>query len=312
MKSIKIIIGVSVLAIMIFFVLKWFVNISPPIPPPPPTNQQTEFIETEIDSLKKMPDNVFCQNFYLEIQACISDYHNEKTLGKSKSDNDQWKEILSKNLYSVYAPKFAEQAMYVFTRSEWNTAYLSFIRSEESTLRSSSYLDPDSPVASSFKTIREILAKYDEITGFISTCNSFSYSSIELSDRFPDVEVSDKISKSRIYLENNLDNRYVNNCTRLKIDLIQIPKNLFDKHISYLNKKINYNGRRYTEYFYHSDYSKMIYTPLRDQVDDLDNGMYDIDVNGFNDGYNSLDGSLRSYNSEAYDYYKNKKIKKPN
>ncbi len=310
MKSVKIILGVSVLAIIVFFVLKWFVDIDKPPPPPLPINQQTEFIETEIDSLKKIPDNVFCQNFYLEIQACINDYHNDKTLGDSKSDNDQWKEILSKNLYSAYAPKFAEQAMSVFTHSEWNSANLSFIRSEERTLQSSSYLDASSPVASSFKTIREILAKYDEITGFISTCNSFSYSSLGLNDHFPDV--SDKISKSRTYLENDLDNIYVNNCTRLKNELIQIPKNLFDIHISYLSQKINYYGGRYTEYRFQSDYSSNIYTPLRDQVYELNNEMYHIDDTDFNDGYYELGEALKKYNSQAYDYYKTKKSKQPN
>ena len=75
MKSVKIILAVAVLAIMVFFVLKWFVNISGPKKPPAPTNQYTSRIEAEIDSLKKTPNNVFCQNFYEDIQYHISDNH---------------------------------------------------------------------------------------------------------------------------------------------------------------------------------------------------------------------------------------------
>ncbi len=182
-----------------------------------------------------MSANVFCQNFYKDIQYHIADYHKQGFLGNNESDNNQWKEILSKNLYSAYAPKFADQAMYVFNGLEWETADLNVIRNEVKILKNSSYLQQGSQVAIKFKEIDSILKKYDEIADFISLCNNFSYSPDGMSDGFPDV--SDKIQRSRAYLSNSLDNSYVNNCARLKDGLREIPKKLFDEHVNYLHKK---------------------------------------------------------------------------
>lgn len=302
MKAIKIIFAVAVIAIIGFFVWKWLVKIEGVGAVTPPKNQFITRIESEINSLIKSPKNVFCQKFYKDIQYHITDYHKQGFLGKTESDNNQWKEILSKNLYSAYAPKFAEQTMHVFNGLEWKINDLKFIHSEVLVLQSSTYLEQSSPVATSFKNIRMILAKYDEIAGFISTCNNFSYSYYSSGDQFPDV--SDKIQKSRAYLSNNLDNSYVNNCTRLKDGLHEIPQKLFDKHISYLHTKIQKNSSRYNEYKYQSDYSNNIYTPLRNQIDALNNDIYGINDNTFNSEYSSLDNLLGSYNRQATDYFR--------
>ncbi|MDR2510918.1 MAG: hypothetical protein LBC89_00315, partial [Bacteroidales bacterium] len=104
MKAIKIILAIAVIALIGFFVWKWLVTIVDPPTITPPTNQFTARITSEIDSLSKSPSNVFCPRFYTDIQFRITDYHNQKFFGKSESDNDQWKEILQKNLYSAYAP----------------------------------------------------------------------------------------------------------------------------------------------------------------------------------------------------------------
>jgi hypothetical protein len=235
--------------------------------------------------------------------------YKDGTIYKEKKDaniNNQWKEILSKNLYSVYAPKFVEQAMYVFSRSEWKNHDLTFIRSEVKTLKSSTYLG-NTGLVSSFNDINTILAKYDEINNFINACKGYAYSNYDLKNTYPDV--SEKIQKSRAYITNNLDNSYVNNCARLKEGLQAIPKILFDKHISYLTKKIKDNGAKYSDYVYQSDYSKSIYTPLRNQVEALNNDIYGIGAKIFDDGYKSVDGLLSGYNSDAYHHYK--KPKKP-
>jgi hypothetical protein len=301
MKIVKIFLAIAVIAIIGFFIRKWLVDIDKPPEIPPKFNQSTKNIHNKIISLKQMPANVFCQKFYNDIQYLIIDNYKLGLLGESVNDNKEWKEIFSKNLYSAYAPKFVEQAMFVFSRSEWDYDDLKFIRSEVNALTQSSYLDPSSPVANSFSSISTILAKYDDITGFISTCNGYSYSNFDLNSSFPDV--SDKILKSRAYLANNLDNQYVNNCTRLKDGLQKIPKNLFDKHVSYLNGKINNHGGRYAEFNYQSDYSRIIYTPLKNQIDGLDKETYGISVNLFDSGYNSLDNLLSTYNRKATDYF---------
>jgi len=178
---------------------------------------------------------------------------------------------------------------------------LKFIRSEAGTLQSSVYLDTKSTVAKSFENIRSILAKYDEIERFISTCNNFSYSHFGIGDRFPDVSAN--IKKSRDYLAKNLENTYVNNCTRLKNSLREIPQKFFDKHISYLRTKIAQHANRYKEIEFQPEYFNTIYTPLRNQIDALSNNIYGIINDDFNRGYNELDNMLRDFNRQATDYF---------
>ena len=198
MKAVKIILAVVVVAIIAFFVTKWLINIDPPKDIDLPKNQYTERIEIEIDSLKK-----FCQKYYNDVQYRISDYFNQGFLGNNESDNSQWQEILLKNLYSAYAPKFVEQATYVFSRSDWKNDDLKFIRNEVKNLKSSVYLG-STGLVTSFDEINTILAKYDEINNFINACKGYTYSNYDLESTFPDV--SDMIQKSRANITNNLDN----------------------------------------------------------------------------------------------------------
>jgi hypothetical protein len=302
MKAEKIVLALVVVGIICFFVIKWLVYIDPPKDFDLPKNQYTERIESEIDALKKMPEDTFCPTHYNVVLYRINDYFNQGFLGMNDSDNRQWQEILSKNLYSAYAPKFVDQAMYVFSRSDWNKGDLSFIRSEARNLKSSAYLGVTGLV-SSFDEINIILAKYDEINNFINACEEYTFSNYDLESTFPDV--SEKIQKSREYITNNLDNSYVNNCTRLKEGLPAIPKILFDKHISYLTKKISDNGAKYSDFNYQIEYSESIYTPLRNQVDALNNDIYGISDNAFVNGNNSVKNLLNGYNRDATIYYKN-------
>jgi len=301
MKTVKIILSLVAIATIGFFIWKWVIFIDDPEIITPPINQFTVRIKSEIESLKKMPANIFCPKLYNDIQYLINDYYQNEFLSENAIDNNTWREILSSNLYSAYAEKFVEQAIFVFSRSQWENDDLNFIRSEFVSLQSSPFLDLTGPVASSFSSIKTILAKYDEITSFIFTCNSFSYSQDGLDKIFPDV--SAKIKKSRAYLANNLDNQYVNNCAQLKNELKEIPKNLFYKKVRYLHSKISRHGDRYTEFNYQSDYSKTIYTPLKNQIDHLNNDIYGIKDTDFNNGYNSLDNLLSMHNRNATDYF---------
>lgn len=317
MKALKIILAIAVVAIIGFFVTYWETFIDIPKDSDCPKNQFTKRIESDIDSLKKMPENKFCQKYYDDVQYRINEFYKDGSFGlisyrdgniwKEKKDdslNNQWNEILCKNLYSAYAPKFVEQAMYVFSHSAWKYKDRKFIRSEVKILNNSTYLSTGE-VSTSFYTINTILKKYAEINNFIYACKGFTCSNNDLESTFPDL--SDKIQKSRAYITNNLDNTYVNNCSRLKEGLQAIPKILFDKHISYLTKKINNNGARYGEFNYQYDYSNSIYTPLRNQVDALDNDIYGVGDYVFSNGYYNVYNLLSDYNREATNYYKYKR-----
>jgi hypothetical protein len=307
MKAVKISLSVIVVAVIGFFLWKWIVGINPPPPPPLPENQFTKRIEQEIDSLGKLPDNKFCKKFYSEVAYHIEEWYKPLPptypfgrFGNTQSENDQWKENLSKNLYSAYADKFIKQAFYVFRDSRWDINDLTFIRSEYPTLRKSALLERGSVVDMEFAKIQTVFAKYDEIVDFILSCKRFSYSGSSLSDRFPVADVASKISRAATYRNNRLENEYVNNCTHLHDGLKEVPQALFRVHIRYLDNKINQWSELYPNYNSQNDYANNLYKPLKNEIDTLDNDIYN--VANFDSEYNRLSKKWSDDNTKAYNY----------
>lgn len=302
MKAVKIFLAVVVVAVLGFFVWKWIIApLSPPEAITPPTNQFVERIEKEIDSLGKVPSASFCPEFHQKIQYDISEFHLKGFLGNTAtSDNDQWEEILSKNLYSVYAPKFVEQAMSIFNGHEWKTDDLNFIRSEAKELQKSDYLKSDSPVKASFVEIEGILSKYDEVNGFLAKCKNYSFSDNGISSEFPNV--GDMVTRAND-LAQNIGNKYVNNCTRLKDGLREVPRKLFDKHVSYLTQKINLYADQYRSYDTQAEYDKKVYSPLKKQINGIGYKVYGLDESFVEGKQNELLNLLDGYNHDAWDYF---------
>lgn len=305
MKTIKIILAIAAVAVIGFLVWKWFVKLEEPVEPIPPTNQYTVRVLREIDSLRKARTDVFCKKFYEDIQYRIDDYHKQGFLADNTEHNNQWQKILSKNLYSAYAPKFVEQALYVFNGSEWKIENLSFIRKELNILQNSAYLEQGSAFENSFKNIRTILSKYDEIAGFIASSSYLSYSN-GIDDLFPIHDASAKIQQSKTHLSNGLGNRYVYNCTRLKDGLREIPQKLFNKHVGYLRSKIQLNSGKYSDYASQSNYSAVIYTPLSNQINSLNNDIYGVSESSFDSSFRSLEELLNTDNRNANNYFRSR------
>ena len=307
MRTIKIVLTIAVIATIGFFIVRGIVNIEPPDEVRPSTNCPfIERIEKKIDSLSHAPVSAFSTTLRDQITFDIAAFHRQGSLGESESSNNQWKEILSRNLFSTYASKFVEQAMHVFGGSEWRDADLRFIRSEVAYLKRSEFFDP---TANFFNGIDAILAKYDEISRFIATSNNFSFSNFELSARFPVSDVNQIISRSRTYL-NNLNSgsdmayRNVNNNIRLRNSLNAIPQNLFNRHIAYLRTKIQQHASSFRDFDSQPDYSNTVFTPLRTQIDALNNDVYRIDNAVFQRERNSLTELLSSYNLQATNYFR--------
>jgi hypothetical protein len=304
MKAIKISLAVAVIVAIAAGIYMWIAGINPPPPPPPPDNQFTKRIEQEIDSLRKMPDNRFCKKFHREIAYYIDDYHKNQRLGNSLSDNDQWKDILSKNLYSAYVDKFIKQAFYVFTNSEWNGESLQFIRSEYKALQNSPMLEKGGPIDKTFVEISRILNKYDEIAGFISSCNSFAYLQYGLSDRFPVSDMQSKISRASVYRNKGLGNP-VNNCQRLHEGLKEIPLVLFKTHVGYLENKIRHWLDFYVECKTQFEYASSLYNPINEEINSLDNDIYNVNSSVFNSSYERLKKLWDNDSQKAYKYFSN-------
>jgi hypothetical protein len=302
MRKIKI--GLTIIAISIISFIAWQSYMDtppPPPPPPPPKNQLIKGIEHDIDSVKTLPESRFCDVFFREINARIENWHAEGRLGDNPSDNDQWKENLSRDLYTVYADKFTNQTLYVFRGHEWAINYLNFIRLESRTLIASKRLAPG-PVREKFGEIQTVFNKYDEIVGFVSSCKNFYYSA-------PDdiLAVKSKISRTEAYRNNHLENEYVNNCTRLHNQLNEVPQALFEAHVRYLDSQIKNSLGKYSEYESQGEYVAKFHKPFLDEIKALDNEIYKVD--NFNSEYRRLTNKWNNELEVSFDHIYSKREK---
>lgn len=303
MKAIKISLAIIVIAAIAFFVIN-AIDPTPPPPPPPSTKTGggiTETIVQEIDHISKTPNNKFSKAEYDLVVYHIDDNHKNKKLGSNSSENDQNKTNLSNQAYAVYADKFIQQAFYVFNHPVWNPADLSFIRAENSRLKSSSLLGAGTPVSKKFSEIDQILKKHDEISAFITSCKKFSSYKTGLTDQFPFADVNRMISQAAAYRASGLGNTYVKNCSRLQDGLKDIPKDLFFAHTRYLDNKIKYWSGMYVNYGSFKTYADNVYKPLKQEVDQLDNSIYK--VSNFEEEKNLLKAKWQKDADKAYDYF---------
>ena len=267
MKTLKISLVVVVLGAILFFIIKSFGGTPPPAPPvSQPKNASINNIVKEITILDSLPNNKFCKDKYNEIMYLINDNSKDLRLGKDQTENEQWKENLSRDLIITYSDKFIKQTLYVFGRPEWNTKDIDFIRSESIELRNSKFLEKGTAVDSSLLKIQETLSKYDEINSFIYSCLNFSYNENSLNSIFPIETVKNKISKAIVYKQNKLGNSYVNNCSRLHSQLNAIPQSLFDAHYKYLKNKLNHWSGLFSAYNSQKEYVNNYYNPRKEEI----------------------------------------------
>ena len=305
MKTLKITLIIAVVAAIVFFVIWSFQPNDALKTIPLAENLFTRRISQEIDSLNKLPDCKFSKEFYNEIDYHINDYHKNKKLGKTVLENDQQKEILSKILYAKYADKFIRQAFCVFRGSEWKIDDLNFIRSECQGLRNSILLQKGSPVDQKFREIQDILRKYDDVAGFISSCKGFSYTQIGLQDRFPIFDIEKRISQAASFLNNGSGNNYMKNCTRLRNDLNILPQWLFDAHVRYLDNKIASWSGMYSDpqldFKNQKQYATELHSPLQSEIGELDNAVYK--VANFDQQLERLSNKWKAEGESAYKYF---------
>jgi len=309
MKTLKIILAIAVVAALGYFVWQWLNPPPPPPPPPPPTtNVYVQRVEKEIDSLKTKSVQTFCKDFYTNIQYRIQDYYNDGLLGNGKTtDNDQWKDILSERLYSVYTDKFIAQAFHVFNGSNWESSKLDFIDEETNLLQKSVYLKAGSDTGR-FTEIHTILNKYREISRFIQDAHNY------INNGYFDLARSKSyLSSAKRYITNNLDNVYVNNNTRLRGDLQALPGKAYTKHLNNLNTRMNQNRNRYRTVTFTgstwaektSQYRERFWEPVNDQITELENEEHIYSVSSFQANIRSLKNRWNTELNDAIAYFRN-------
>ena len=289
-SKIKLAIGLLVLAVIAFFTWKGISgNISDKQQPPPETNQFVDRVERNIQSMKDSAS--FDKGKYLNCINEIKEFHKDTNLGSNANDNDRWRDILKKDAYSAYSPKFVDYAMSVFNGSAWNSSDLAFIRKEVSELKMSEYLDASSSIATSFTKINNILNRYNEIRKFISTCNGSSKFS----------SFGSLISKSRTYLAGNGLDSYVLKCSGIATSLRGIPRTLYNKHASYLTSRVNRLAPSYTSYSSYSDYKSSVTDLLRNELSNFKN-IYGVSSSEFNIKKSQLNSKIDQELNDAYNH----------
>lgn len=302
MKTLKISLVVVVLGAILFFIIKSFGGTPPPAPAvSQPKNATINNIVKEITILDSLPNNKFCKDKYNAIMYLINDNSKDQLLGNDQTENEQWKENLSRDLIITYSDKFIKQTFYVFGRSDWNKKDIDFIRSESIELRKSKFLEKSTPVDSSLLKIQETLSKYDEINSFIYSCINFSYKENSLNSTFPIETVKNKISKAILYKHNKLENSYLNNCSRLHSQLNAIPQSLFDAHYKYLNNKLNHWSGLFSAYNSQKEYVNNYYDPRKEEIYLMDNTIYNVKV--FSSKQYELIQILNKDSRDAYSYF---------
>lgn len=286
MKAIKISLAIVVIGVIAYFACKFYeggMDDTPTID----IQEATEVskIQNKIDAINSLPNSKFNKDIYDEILYLIDDKYKPHPptypfgrLGNTKLENDTQKNNLERNLYTAYVSKFLDQAFYVFSGTAWNVADLSFIRSEYLSLRSSPYIESGSPVNSEFKNIQIIFNKYDEINSFIDTCDSFSYLNFGYDRRYPVDEIRTMLDQFSAYRSFLVNHRYLKNCVRLQNKLSLVPQILFDKHVTYLDFKIDTWSGFYDNFNSKIMYRKSIYMPIKTDIDKLDSELYSPSV----------------------------------
>jgi len=304
MKAVKISLAVMVIVAIAFFVFRSSERTEEVGEIQQSENTSVVDIQAKITELSQKPHNRFCKDFYDEIAYYIDDDYKNGKFDDNQSNNEQWKNNLTKQLYSAYADKFIGQVLYVFNRPKWESSDLSFIRSEYTRLQRSPLLERGSPVAKRFNEIKTVFDKYDEIRSFIASCKSFGYNRTGLYDKYPMSEVSGKIAQAKTYRENRLGNSYVNNCAALHSELDEVPQILFQKHVRYLDNVMNAWRGKYVGYNLQKTYVSNLYKPIADKIDELDNDLYNVP--NFRREYSRLKTRWTTDARNAYSYFEQK------
>ena len=313
MNSIKVILALLVVALLVAIVIFGSISLSTSddIQLADKTSNTTR-IEGKIDSLSNTTDSIFCDTFYEEIKDYIEMDFNEKRLGTTLSENEQWKKILSNKLYRTYTNKVIEQAFYLFKKTNWREEKLSFIRIESQKLQEFGYdngiLELNTYPDKKLKKIKKIFQKYDEISKFINKCNSYKIKANNNTRIIDDFSIVTKyIKSSKNYLYNNLENSNVNNCQRLKLKLRDIPQKLFNKFVKRLENKVKESLEiDYDSFENQRQIADSIINPLKKEL--LILYEFKMPFRLIEDEYGKLVKIIENKNMEIYKFFEKREI----
>ena len=311
MKSIKIILTIIVLGVIGFFVFTWTIgsleNTAHTEVPTEATNQFVSKIEKDIESLRTASINSFSKNFYKDIQAELDGFHNDGYLEVDPIQNNILYKSLSKNLFSTYVPKFVNETYRKFEGSRWSNSDLSFIENEIIEIKQNRFFDAEkSSFIPKFNEIGSLISKYREIASFINSSKSYpTHLSYTVESKFPVDGAKKIVGKSLQYINVVSESRYIRNIKWLQESLEELPHEIYNKHLYFLEKQIKAYRRGYVALNSQAEFSRELYQPLLTGIREF--VKYEIvSSSKYKSDYARLLKMLNEVNDEARIYFRDR------
>lgn len=239
-------------------------------------------IDDHIKKMTRLNTKSFSKEDYDYINESIND---NKTKGRISANEVQ---ILSNNLFSVYADKFKNYAEAFFKKDSWSTMEIGFIRSEIKRL----YAEPYMENRTMFSNIENILSDYDEALEFIAEVKTYKYIPEDINDVdiYKDFSaVADKRDEitSKSTLKNNED--------LIEKIHFNLNKNYFDAHLNYLEYKVDNFAVLYRDFRSFSEYKDSVLDLIKKEIENFEK-IWKEDIN-------YLSQRLDDIHGEAFDYH---------
>lgn len=296
----KILLPLAVVGIVYFVIIKPTNVTTPPTTPKdissPPSGQCSTLVETEIKSFSARDSGSTYgedRGFYQKIKDHIGDCHEKHYFSKFTSVSKDCRDTLTGKLVDVYRDKFVRHASSMFENSECEINDLKSIRSEYQELRRELRKKGGSVLSetdSLFAKIHDIIQVYDAVDSMINACRDFS---AQTGADFPMDSVKNVIETAKKYKDMtfNFGNKFVGLCERTKDTLEEIPRILFDKHVAFLDKKIDASSETYGGFDVWREYYDTVLRDVRNEI----NALYMHRVKYVNNGVDP-DDFRRKYN----------------
>jgi hypothetical protein len=292
-KILKILLPIITLILLGLTVYFFYTKEPAKIIEPKAPNTFIKEINLKIEKLNSSSRRAFCVTKYATIKNDIFIYTKEDKIDLT------YKNVLLQKLDSTYAKVFIAQAYNVLDGNLWESHKMDSIRTEVRYLLHSRYI----PRNNRLIEINAIVTQYDEINIFISNAISVPTSVTRVDQKF-----NFNASQQNIKIANNYRNLkvYLRHCNRLQAQLQNIPRVLYDKHLSFLTNKVNFCIGRYTLMTYYADYFENIYKPIQADLQFLSDNYstYSVDFSKAWEDLSILKEKMKKDNNNADQFLK--------
>lgn len=276
MKPLKTILLIIVLGSMGFFAIAWSVNgkiVGTGETYLKSSNEFEKRIKKKTDSIKNYPIEGFYTDYYRDINFELETFYEYGDLGKEEGENESVYNKLSIDLFDAYITSFTAYSQLVFNEMPIVEEELNHIKKEVKEIAANKrFLEVAQVKRRDFRLINEVAIHYDEVDQFISKCEKFQYSNYGEYAKYPIEKVKDMVQR----IDELLTSDYIQKVKSFKENLTVLPLKLYQKHESYLKRKINRYGNDYNYYYAQHAYLNNIVEPLESQVNDLTLELYQL------------------------------------